>query len=103
MVSDSHQYEGVVVDDSVLSVAPIMRFCVCSMFRCALLCILFIFVSILIGKTELDALLFASLVSCDCYCKVALPHSAVGWSAVVHYSISWSYFLAFFVPKNESF
>ena len=23
-----------------------------------------------------------SLVSCDCHCSVALPHGAVGWSAV---------------------
>ena len=26
--------------------------------------------------------LFVFLVSCDCYCSVALPHGAVDWSAV---------------------
>ena len=26
--------------------------------------------------------LFVFLVSCDCLCYVALPHGAVGWSAV---------------------
>ena len=41
MLSGSQLSEGVVVDYSLLSVAPIMGFCVCSMFRCALLCMLF--------------------------------------------------------------
>ena len=58
MLSGSQLSEGAVVDYSLLSVAPIMGFCVCSMFRCALLCMLFIFVIISMGKTELVALLF---------------------------------------------
>ena len=58
MLSGSQLSEGVAVNYSLLSVAPIMEFCVCLMFRCALLCILFIIVSIFMGKTELDALLF---------------------------------------------
>ena len=51
-------------------VAPMfVGFCVSSMFCCALLCVLSSFVII-------------SLVFCDCCCSVALPHGAVGWSAV---------------------
>ena len=40
------------------------------------------------------SILFASLVSCDCY--VALSHEALGLSAVCDCGISWSYSLVFF-------
>ena len=33
-------------------------------------------------------LYFVFLVSCDCYCFVALPYSAVGWSAMCDCGIS---------------
>ena len=39
--------------------------------------------------------LFVMQMSCDCYCSVALPHSAVGWSVVCYCGISCSYSLAF--------
>ena len=32
--------------------------------------------------------LFVILVSCDCYCSVALPCGAMGWSAVCDCGIS---------------
>ena len=32
--------------------------------------------------------LFVVLVSCGCYCSVALPHCAEGWSAVCDCGIS---------------
>ena len=31
------------------------------------------------------------LMLCDCYCSVALPHGAVGWSAVCDCGISLIY------------
>ena len=31
---------------------------------------------------QTSLLYFVLLVSCDCHCTVAVPHSAVGWSAV---------------------
>ena len=40
--------------------------------------------------------LFVFLVSCDCYCSVALPHGDVGWSALCDCGISYSYSLAFY-------
>ena len=40
----------------LLIVAPILRFCVCSMFCCKLLCILTSFAIIMIGKRELVTL-----------------------------------------------
>ena len=47
------------------------------------------FVIILVGKGESCCFtLFVFLVSCDCYCSVALPHGAVGWSAVCGCGIS---------------
>ena len=36
-------------------------------------------------------------MSCFCYCSVALPHGAMGWSAVCDCGISLSYSLAFFL------
>ena len=32
--------------------------------------------------------IIVSLMSCDCYCSVSLPHAAVGWSAVCDCDIS---------------
>ena len=49
-----------VVVDSSLIVTPIMGFCNCSMFCCALLYVHFSFAIILIGKRELVALLSLS-------------------------------------------
>ena len=31
------------------------------------------------------------LMSCGCWCSVALPHDAVCWSAVCDCGIAWSY------------
>ena len=44
------------------------------------------FVSFLVSHLDVEANvscfnLFVFLVSCDCYCIVALPQGAVGWSA----------------------
>ena len=61
-----------------------MGFSVCSMCCCALLCVLSSFAIILMGKRELFALLCLSS-----WCLlVALPHGAVGWSAVCDCDIS---------------
>ena len=46
--------------DSLLIVAPIVGFCNCSMFCCALLCVHSSFEIILLGKRELVALLCLS-------------------------------------------
>ena len=43
--------------DSLLIVAPIVGFCVCSVFCCTLLCVLSSFAIILTGKRELVVLL----------------------------------------------
>ena len=44
---------------------------------------------ILTRKRELVALLLSFLfISCHCKCPVALPHGAVGWSAVCDCGIS---------------
>ena len=63
--------------DSLLIVAPIVGFCVCSIFYCTLLCVLSSFAITLAGKRELVVLLFLSS-----RCLVALLHGAVSWSAV---------------------
>ena len=68
---------GPVAVDSLLIVAPIVGFCVCSMFCCTLLCVISSFTIILMGKRELVALLCLSSL-----CLVALSHGAMGWSAV---------------------
>ena len=51
---------GYVVVDSLLIVSPIMGFCYCSMFWCALLCVHFSFAIILMGNIELVVLLSLS-------------------------------------------
>ena len=56
---------GSVVVYSLLIVAPIVVFCVCSMFCCTLLCVLSSFAIILMEKRELVALLFVFLMSCS--------------------------------------
>ena len=48
------------VVDSLLIVTPIVGFCNCSMFCCALLCIISSFAIISMGKTELVTLLCSS-------------------------------------------
>ena len=40
------------------------------------------FAIILTGKRADCFTFFVFVVSCDCYCSVALPHGTVGWSAV---------------------
>ena len=50
----------IVVVDSLLIVTPIVGFCNCSMFCCALLCVQSSFAIILKGKRELVALLCSS-------------------------------------------
>ena len=58
-------------------------FCVCPWLCYAILCILSSFAIILIA--EVGAGCFTSivfLVSCDCYCSVALPCDSVGCSAM---------------------
>ena len=55
-------------------------------------------ITVLAKKQESRAGCFALIVflmSCDCKCSVALPHGAVGWSAVCDCGISWSYALTF--------
>ena len=75
---------GSVVVVSMLIVTPIVGFCNCSMFCCALLYVHSGFAIILIGKRELVALLcftlFVFLVSRDCC--VALTHDVTSLSAV---------------------
>ena len=67
-------------------VTPIVGICNCSMFCCKLLYVHSSFAIIVMGKRELVALLkFAFLVSRDCC--VALPHDAMGLSAVCDYGI----------------
>ena len=47
------------------------------------------FAIILMGKRKLISLLLpVFLMSCDCKCSVALPHGAMGWSAVYDYGMS---------------
>ena len=65
----------------LLTVAPIKGFCVCSMFCCAFLC--FLFCNYHDGEERAGCfILFVFLMSCFCYCSVALPHGAMGLSAV---------------------
>ena len=54
------QVGGSAVVDSLLIVAPIVGFCSCSMFCCALLCAHSSFAIILMGERELVALLSLS-------------------------------------------
>ena len=62
-----------------------MEFCNCSMFCCALLCVLSSFAIISMGKSELVAF-FVFMVSHNC--RMALPHAATGLSAVCDCDIS---------------
>ena len=65
---------------------PIVAFCNCSMFCCALLCVHSSFVIISMRKRELVDLLCLSSWSRDCC--VALPDDATGLSAVCDCGIS---------------
>ena len=80
-----HSSFGSVVD-SLLIVTPIVGFCNCSMFCCALLCVHSSFAIILMRKRELVALFFIFLVARDCC--VARPRGAKGLSAVCDCGIS---------------
>ena len=77
---------GSVVVDLLLIVTPIVEFCNCSTFCCALLCVHSTLAIILMGKIELVALLFVFLRSRD-KC-MALPHGATGLYAVCDCGIS---------------
>ena len=71
----------------MLIVTPIVGFCNCSMFCCALLYVHSSFAIILMGARELVALLyFVFLLSHGCC--VALPHDDTGLSAVCDCGIS---------------
>ena len=75
----------------------------CFLFCYAILCVLSSFAIILTGK-RIDGCftLIVFLVFCDCYCSVALPRGAVGWSSVCDCCISWSYsFIYFFENKSK--
>ena len=65
-----------------------------SLFWYSLLCVLSSFAITLTRKRGLVALLLLSY----CKCFVALPHCAVGWSAVCGCDISCSYSLTFWFP-----
>ena len=73
---------------SLLIVTPIVGFCNCSMFCCALLCVHSSFAIISMGKRELVTLLCLSSWSQSCDCFVALPHDTMGLSAVCDCGIS---------------
>ena len=76
----------------MLIVTPIVGFCNCCMFCCALLCVHFSFAIILIGKRERERereswlLCFVFLVSHDCC--MTLPYDAMGLSAVCDFGVS---------------
>ena len=73
----------------MMIVAPIVGFSVCSMFCCTLLCILSSFAIMHDGEERAVCfVLFVFLMSCFCYCSVALPHDTMGWSAVCDCGIS---------------
>ena len=60
-----------------------MGVCVLFVFCYVSLCVLSSFGNHLDKEERADCFtLIAFLVSCDCWCFMALPHSAVGWSAV---------------------
>ena len=69
-------------------VTPIVGFCSCTMFCCALLYVHSSFAIILMGKRERAGcfVLFVFLVSRDCC--VALPHDATGLSTVCDCGVS---------------
>ena len=68
---------GSVVVDSLLIVTPILGFCYCSMFCCALLCVHSSFAIILVGKREQLVALLCLSSWCFRDCCVALPHDAM--------------------------
>ena len=58
------------------------------MLCCALLCCLSVSFSFDWEERADCFTLFVFMVSCDCYCSVALPHVVVGWSVMCDYGIS---------------
>ena len=79
---------GSVVVDLLLIVAPIVGFCNCYMFCCALLCVQSGFAIISMGKRDLVALLCLSSWCLLIVCCVALLHENTGLSAVCDCGIS---------------
>ena len=73
---------------AVRSKAPIVGFCVCSVFCCALLCVLSSFAIILMGKRELIALLCFGLSGVWRLFLFCGSYGVVGWSAVCDCGIS---------------
>ena len=66
---------------------PLYGFCNCSMFCFEVLSALSSFA--MDGEEDAGCFtLFVFLVSCVCYCSVALPRGAVGWSALCDCGIS---------------
>ena len=67
----------------LLIAAPIVGISVCSMFYWAFLCLLFLFCNHLGGDKIAGCFtLFVILVTCNCYCSVAVPRGSVGWPVV---------------------
>ena len=64
-----------------------------SLFCSAVLCVLYSFVIISLGKERAGCFTFVVfLMSCRCY-YLTIPHGAMGWSVVCESGIYWSYSL----------
>ena len=73
-----------------------------SLFCCSIYFVSFWFCNHLDGKERAGCFtLTVFLMYCDSQWSVALPHGAVGWSAVYDCRISWSYSLAFFYLDGD--
>ena len=68
---------------------------VLSLFCCAVFSVVFSFTIISMGKIDLVAYFNCLFMPYDSKCSVYLHHVKVGWSAVCHCSIIWSYSLPF--------
>ena len=75
--------------------------CNCSMFSCALLCAHSSFAIILIGERPGCFALFVFLVPCDCC--VALPHDAMGLSAVCDCTLTNYFGTLYFIAEKRNF
>ena len=74
--------------ESLFIVAPIVR----------ILCLFLVFMQYVVSFLDLQSSWWGRgswlltcvvfLMPCDCYCSVAVPHGAVGWSAVCDGGIS---------------
>ena len=75
---------GSVVADLFSIVAPVVGVLCLFLFYYAILSVISSFCNHLDGEKRVDCFtLTVFLMSCDCYCFVALPHGAVGRSAVI--------------------